>query len=52
MLGYPVQRLIRQRIGPLELGALKPGEWRPLSEQEVKALRRATTRRGRGARKK
>lgn len=56
ILGYPVQRLIRQRIGPLELGALKPGQWRHLSEQEVKALRRAVDRRQprrrRGARKK
>jgi len=37
-LGHPVRRLIRVRIGPLHLGDLKPGEWRPLSQQEVQHL--------------
>ncbi|RLC60130.1 MAG: pseudouridine synthase [Chloroflexota bacterium] len=41
MLGHPVQRLIRVRIGPLRLGDLKPGQWRRLSDAEVKALRSA-----------
>ena len=41
MLGHPVQRLIRDRIGPLTLGDLQPGEWRHLSDHEVQALRRA-----------
>lgn len=40
MLGHPVERLIRVRIGPLHLGGLKPGEWRRLSDQEISALRR------------
>jgi 23S rRNA pseudouridine2605 synthase len=44
LLGHPVQRLIRQRIGPLRLGELQPGEWRHLSHQEIKNLRRATKR--------
>lgn len=39
-LGHPVQRLIRLRLGPLELGHLKPGEWRPLTPDEIAALRR------------
>lgn len=39
MLGHPVQRLIRIRIGSLRLGDLKPGQWRTLAEAEVSALR-------------
>jgi 23S rRNA pseudouridine2457 synthase len=27
-VGCPTLRLIRQAVGPWELGALKPGEWR------------------------
>jgi 23S rRNA pseudouridine2605 synthase len=42
MLGHPVRRLIRVRIGPLRLGDLKPGQWRRLTGAEVKALRSAT----------
>jgi 23S rRNA pseudouridine2605 synthase len=42
LLGHPVIRLIRQRIGPLELGRLLSGEWRHLTPGEVEALRRAT----------
>jgi len=41
MLGHPVRRLIRVRIGPLRLGDLKPGQWRRLTGAEVKALRSA-----------
>jgi 23S rRNA pseudouridine2605 synthase len=44
MLGHPVQRLIRVRIGPLRLGDLKPGQWRRLTDAEVKALRSAAKR--------
>lgn len=29
-LGAPVERLIRTRYGPFELGPLKPGEWREI----------------------
>jgi len=39
MLGHPVRRLIRVRIGPLELGTMKPGQWRHLRPREVRALR-------------
>jgi len=38
-LGHPVRRLMRVRIGPVHLGDLKPGQWRPLSEQELEQLR-------------
>ena len=37
-LGYRVQRLQRVRIMNVQLGALKPGEWRPLTEQELGGL--------------
>lgn len=37
-LGHPVQKLIRDRIGPLELGDLPPGQWRYLTEREVAEL--------------
>jgi 23S rRNA pseudouridine2605 synthase len=37
-IGHPVLRLVRVRIGALELGSLKPGEIRELSEEEVKRL--------------
>ena len=38
MLGHPVHRLIRVRIGPVRLGNLKPGEWRRLTERELREL--------------
>jgi 23S rRNA pseudouridine2605 synthase len=37
-VGHPVRRLVRTRIGPLAERALKPGEWRPLTVEEVRAL--------------
>lgn len=37
-LGYPVTRLVRIRIGPVELGRLKPGTVRRLGPEEVAAL--------------
>jgi pseudouridine synthase len=37
-IGHPVLRLIRVRIGPIELGALAVGKWRALSAREVRAL--------------
>ncbi len=41
-LGHPVVNLIRVRFGPLKLGKLKPGAWRPLTPREVDMLRRST----------
>lgn len=40
-VGFPVLELTRVRIGPLELGHLKPGRFRALSPSEVAALLRA-----------
>ena len=38
MLGWPVHRLLRVRIGPVSLGDLKPGEWRHLPGAERRTL--------------
>ena len=38
-LGHPVKRLIRVRMGPVELGHLKPGTWRHLTGAEVQRLK-------------
>ncbi len=43
-IGHRVLRLRRTRIGPLALGDLKPGQWRPLTEDEVRQLKAAVTR--------
>lgn len=45
--GKLVEKLRRVRIGPLELGPLKPGEFRHLDGSEVLALQRAV-KKGRG----
>ena len=37
-VGHPVRRLVRTRIGPLRDNRLAPGQWRPLSPEEVRAL--------------
>ncbi len=47
MLGHPVHRLIRVRIGPLRLGDLKVGEWCKLTPDEVRALRASVGKVGR-----
>jgi len=44
-IGHPVLRLIRVRIGPLELGKLSAGKHRHLTGDEVKQLKRMTTSR-------
>lgn len=44
--GKLVEKLKRVRIGPLELGPLKPGEFRHLSDEEIKKLKRAVERSG------
>ncbi|MFH1477686.1 MAG: pseudouridine synthase [Verrucomicrobiota bacterium] len=38
-LGLPIQRLQRVAIGPLTLDCLRPGAWRYLKDEEVRALR-------------
>jgi 23S rRNA pseudouridine2605 synthase len=42
--GRLVEKLKRIRIGPLDLGPLKPGEFRHLSVEEVAKLKRAVAR--------
>ena len=44
-VGHPVVRLVRTRIGPLSDRSLKPGEWRALAQDEVRALERAAAQR-------
>jgi 23S rRNA pseudouridine2605 synthase len=39
-LGFFVEKLIRIRMGPLRLGSLAPGEYRPLLPQEIAALKK------------
>jgi 23S rRNA pseudouridine2605 synthase len=41
-LGHPVERLIRTELGPVRLGSLQPGEFRPLSFREIRELKRIT----------
>ena len=48
LIGHSVMKLRRSQIGPLRDDKLKPGAWRKLSEQEVKAI----TTRGRNGREK
>jgi 23S rRNA pseudouridine2604 synthase len=40
-LGYRVQRLRRVRIMNVELGALRAGQWRNLSDVEIAGLPRS-----------
>lgn len=42
LIGLPVVRIIRLRIGTLRLGRLKPGEWRPLTRSEIAELKGLT----------
>lgn len=37
-IGLPIKRIIRKRIGPVELGDLKPGKWRMLNNREISLL--------------
>jgi len=39
-LGVKVERLARLSYGPIRLGELRPGKWRPLTPAEVRALYR------------
>ncbi len=42
-VGHPVQRLVRVRVGALADRRLKPGAWRPLTSDEVRALYESAT---------
>jgi 23S rRNA pseudouridine2605 synthase len=48
-VGAPVQRLVRTRIGPLADPSLASGEWRPLTQDEVRSLERAAVHDSDGA---
>jgi len=39
-VGIPTLRLFRAAIGPVKLGNLQPGEWRDLTQNEIKLLKR------------
>lgn len=45
LTGLYVQRIVRIRIGQLQLGTLKVGEWRNLSPEEVRQLKSGRSRR-------
>jgi 23S rRNA pseudouridine2457 synthase len=38
-VGHPTLRMVRIRIGPLTIGALRPGAWRRLNRREILAVR-------------
>jgi 23S rRNA pseudouridine2605 synthase len=42
--GFLVEKLKRVRIGPIELGPLKPGQFRYLTDEEAQKLKRAAAR--------
>ena len=42
--GHRVKQLLRVRIGNVKLGHLKPGQWRNLTEAELRALLPHTNR--------
>jgi 23S rRNA pseudouridine2457 synthase len=42
-VGHPTLRLVRVAIGPITAGDLEPGEWRNLTPEELRALRRLVT---------
>jgi 23S rRNA pseudouridine2605 synthase len=43
-VGYPVARLVRVAIGPLQDRMLRPGSWRELTPAEVRSLYAASAR--------
>jgi 23S rRNA pseudouridine2604 synthase len=43
-LGHKVRRLVRTKIEFLEIGHLKPGQWRELTPREVTLLKEGKTR--------
>ncbi|HUE88858.1 MAG TPA: pseudouridine synthase [Vicinamibacterales bacterium] len=42
-IGHPVRKLTRTRMGPITLGALRPGQWRDLTPKEVEKLKGAAS---------
>ncbi len=44
LLGHPATKLIREEIGPIQLGNLQPGKWQHLSDEEVRKLKELVKR--------
>lgn len=42
-IGHPVRKLTRTRMGPVKLGDLRPGQWRDLTDREIRLLRAAAS---------
>jgi 23S rRNA pseudouridine2605 synthase len=40
-IGHPVSRLMRIRFGPVRLAGLPAGQWRDLTDQEIRSLKKA-----------
>ncbi len=45
LLGHPVRRLVREKIGPIRLIGVESGQWRYLNEREVRQLKQSVARR-------
>jgi 23S rRNA pseudouridine2605 synthase len=43
VLGLPVKRIIRTRIGPIRLEDMEPGQWRYLERTEIAILKKSCT---------
>jgi 23S rRNA pseudouridine2457 synthase len=43
-VGHPTLRLVRVAVGPIQLGALAPGEWRELNDSELAAVEQTRAR--------
>ncbi|MGB0911121.1 MAG: pseudouridine synthase, partial [Nitrospirales bacterium] len=51
-VGHPTLRLVRVGIDTMNLGSLKPGEWRDLTTEELELLRETCARRISATRKR
>ncbi len=50
-VGHPVMKLKRTGIGPLKLGSLQPGDFRPLTDREVSSLKKIEHKKAKPGRK-
>lgn len=50
-VGHKVERLTRIAVGPVRLGTLAPGDFRPLSAAEIRALRQGEKRKTEGGKR-
>lgn len=51
-LGHSIRRLVRVRIGPIQLGELTRGQWRPLSDRELAQIQGFKNQRKRSSKHK